>query len=211
MRSSKGAGTHIGAHIRAARLRLGWSQTELAHKLSVSQPTVAHWESGAHAPRWALLPRIAALLDLRREELTARPCGDIALEGGDVSGLIRHIPVFEWPRSGGEVDMLVSGKALPVSYVSLASPGEAPVAIILEDPEAAEEFPPGSIGLLDLSDRAPREGSWYLFVVDGAPVTRIWRSKPQQSAPPSAWDAPALRENAKDAPVGRIVLSIRPH
>jgi transcriptional regulator with XRE-family HTH domain len=40
--------------------------------LGVSQPAVAHWESGAHAPRFALLPRIAAILEISREEIAPK-------------------------------------------------------------------------------------------------------------------------------------------
>jgi len=61
-----------GARIKAARLQKGMSQTELAERLGVSQPAVAHWESGAHAPRFALLPRIAAILEIPREEIAPK-------------------------------------------------------------------------------------------------------------------------------------------
>lgn len=61
-----------GARIKAARLQKGMSQTELAERLGVSQPAVAHWESGAHAPRFALLPRIAAVLEIPREEIAPK-------------------------------------------------------------------------------------------------------------------------------------------
>lgn len=61
-----------GARIKAARLLKGMSQTELAERLGVSQPAVAHWESGAHAPRFALLPRIAAVLDIPREDIAPK-------------------------------------------------------------------------------------------------------------------------------------------
>jgi len=61
-----------GARIKAARLLKGLSQTEMAERLGVSQPAVAHWESGAHAPRYALLPRIAALLEIPREDIAPK-------------------------------------------------------------------------------------------------------------------------------------------
>jgi transcriptional regulator with XRE-family HTH domain len=61
-----------GARIKAARLKKGWSQAEFAEKLAVSQPAVAHWESGAHAPRYALLHRIAALLEIPREDIAPK-------------------------------------------------------------------------------------------------------------------------------------------
>lgn len=44
----------------------------MAERLGVSQPAVAHWESGAHAPRYALLPRIAALLEIPREDIAPK-------------------------------------------------------------------------------------------------------------------------------------------
>jgi len=40
--------------------------------LGVSQPAVAYWESGAHAPRFALLPRIAAMLDIPRKDIAPK-------------------------------------------------------------------------------------------------------------------------------------------
>ena len=61
-----------GARIKAARLQKGLSQTQLAQMLGVSQPAVAHWESGAHAPRFALLPRIAAMLDIPRKDIAPK-------------------------------------------------------------------------------------------------------------------------------------------
>ncbi|WP_051914544.1 helix-turn-helix transcriptional regulator [Thermorudis peleae] len=46
------------------RAELGLSQTELARRLGVSQPTVARWESGEHVPEIATLVRLAETLGL---------------------------------------------------------------------------------------------------------------------------------------------------
>jgi len=46
------------------RAELGLSQTELARRLGVSQPTVARWESGEHVPEIGTLVRLAETLRL---------------------------------------------------------------------------------------------------------------------------------------------------
>ncbi len=46
------------------RAELGLSQTELARRLGVSQPTVARWESGEHVPEIGTLVRLAETLGL---------------------------------------------------------------------------------------------------------------------------------------------------
>jgi transcriptional regulator with XRE-family HTH domain len=46
------------------RAELGLSQTALARRLGVSQPTVARWESGEHVPEITTLVRLAETLGL---------------------------------------------------------------------------------------------------------------------------------------------------
>jgi len=84
-----------GARIKAARLKKGWSQTELAEKLGVSQPAVAHWESGAHAPRFALLPRIAAMLEIPREDIAPKR----ARKGARLYLNVRTSQVLDFPAA----------------------------------------------------------------------------------------------------------------
>lgn len=43
------------AKIKSLRLRLGWSQADLARRLNCASTEVEHWESGASIPTTALL------------------------------------------------------------------------------------------------------------------------------------------------------------
>lgn len=55
--------------IKQYRKKKKWSQQKLAEKLSVSQQTVAKWENKKSYPRSELLPRIAACLNCKIEDL----------------------------------------------------------------------------------------------------------------------------------------------
>jgi transcriptional regulator with XRE-family HTH domain len=51
--------TELARRIREVRLELGLNQTEFAAEVGVSSSTCSQWESGAFAPRKALLERIS--------------------------------------------------------------------------------------------------------------------------------------------------------
>ncbi len=55
--------------IKKARTEKGWSQSELARRMFVSQPSVADWESGRKAPHTKNLARLAMLLGVSVEWL----------------------------------------------------------------------------------------------------------------------------------------------
>lgn len=54
---------------RAARRRLGWSQTQLAHAAGVSQPLVSVFERGQYVPVENSAERMAAALEAAGAEL----------------------------------------------------------------------------------------------------------------------------------------------
>ena len=56
--------------IKRARRERGWSQAELARRMSVPQPAVAEWESGRKAPNMKNLVHLAKLLDVGFEWLS---------------------------------------------------------------------------------------------------------------------------------------------
>jgi transcriptional regulator with XRE-family HTH domain len=51
--------------LRRERVRVGWSQDELASRLGVSQPTVSTWENGTSEPRSQNLAALSRLLDIQ--------------------------------------------------------------------------------------------------------------------------------------------------
>ena len=57
--------------IKALRLRLGLTQTELAAEIGVHQVTVARWETGGETPL-PIVQRALADLDARRSRLQAQ-------------------------------------------------------------------------------------------------------------------------------------------
>ena len=61
--------TRIGNIIREARLRKGWTQTELATRLNVKQCTVGCWEIGYNFPRPGTLVRLSDLLEIPIDKL----------------------------------------------------------------------------------------------------------------------------------------------
>lgn len=56
--------------IRQSRERLGWSQEDLARRVSVSQSTVSGWELGLKSPRTRIMGRLAMVLGVAFEWLS---------------------------------------------------------------------------------------------------------------------------------------------
>src|SRR5688572_11890241 len=63
------AADELGASIKAARVKAGLSQQELADRLDVHSVTVSNWERGATKPDEATLERIATQLRTTAQSL----------------------------------------------------------------------------------------------------------------------------------------------
>jgi transcriptional regulator with XRE-family HTH domain len=59
--------------LRTARLQKGWTQTQLAARLGIQQPSVAQWEAGSSCPRPSMRPAINKLLGQQIEFGDERP------------------------------------------------------------------------------------------------------------------------------------------
>ncbi len=57
--------------LRAYRQRVGWTQEEAAVQWNYSVETVSVWERGKRTPRGQEIPRLALLLGVTPEEVTA--------------------------------------------------------------------------------------------------------------------------------------------
>lgn len=58
----------VGTEIKAIRRARGLTQTDVAEALEVPQASISRLESGATRPRWAVVARVLALLEVTPEE-----------------------------------------------------------------------------------------------------------------------------------------------
>lgn len=201
----------LGERIRGARIARNLSQVELAQRVGVSQATIAHWETGAHAPRPAMVDRLATALETDAETLVADaprapPAG--AFDAFDyLKTPIRHVPVLRWPRTPEACAAILAGAGAESGYVTLSIAHDQVMWLTIEDPGAADEFPSGAMALVDRSDRLLRDGLVYLFHLDGRFLVRQWRTPPHRLEAPG--DADTLFVATPPLPIGRILFSVR--
>lgn len=60
----------IASQIKKLRKNRGWTQPQLADKLSVSKQTVSNWETGTKVPRMGSLQKLADLFNVKIGEIT---------------------------------------------------------------------------------------------------------------------------------------------
>lgn len=175
----------LGMRIKAARRELGLSQSDLADMTDVSQPTVANWENGSHAPRHAALPKIAGALNQTPADLMIAA---VAAPDAKPALFEHHVPIIETPQTAGDIDT-----GAVIGYVAVNCAAARPFALI-----ADRDYPEQNITRGDtlIFDRAQTD-------VTGAPVTLIL----DNLAPTlRAHDASAAK---KDAPSpARLIMSI---
>jgi len=66
MSRQRDAAARLGGRVSEARRSRGWSQSELAHQVGLSRPTIARIEAGHHV-RMGTLERVAQALGLTLE------------------------------------------------------------------------------------------------------------------------------------------------
>ena len=60
----------IASQIKKLRKSRGWTQPQLADKLSVSKQTISNWETGIKVPRMGSLQKLANIFNVRIGEIT---------------------------------------------------------------------------------------------------------------------------------------------
>lgn len=60
----------IASQIKRLRKSRGWTQPQLADRLSVSKQTISNWETGIKVPRMGSLQKLADLFDVKIGEIT---------------------------------------------------------------------------------------------------------------------------------------------
>ncbi len=174
--------TNIGERIKKARLAKGLSQVELAGAARVSQPTVANWESGSHAPRQQVIFRIAKILNSSSHWLMRGTDGEHGLTLTPKRYLetpIQHVPVTDWPAANQMGRPPLPG---PIhDYIAISTTARKPFALIANDPLMADTFPVGSMIIFDAEPGDLTPGACYLFVVEDTIRLRYWQNGPQAS------------------------------
>lgn len=123
---------NLSKRIRDARIQNGLSQTELAEKADVSQPTVANWESGHHVPRPAAMLRLARVLNVDEGWLIGQEAASIPSPDSDQTYPVRKVPVFAWPNEGHHIY-----SQPPIRYITF--PSRAAHLFALTPPSSTDE------------------------------------------------------------------------
>lgn len=204
----------IGERIKKARLQNGLSQVELAEAANVSQPTVANWETGSHAPRQPALLKLAEILNSSPQWFLA---GGLENNGHTLAYKqylgtpIHHIPIIEWPVAN-ETDEGVIKFSGAHDYIALALRVKKPFALIANDPVMSAQFPIGSAIVFDAAPGPLEDGACYLFVRNDNIELRCWQSSPDRlevMSPSSAIAAEFTSE--RPIPLARAIMSLRRH
>ena len=122
-----------GALICRLRKERGMTQKQLAGELFVSDKAVSKWENGGGFPELSLLPDIAAIFNVRLEDLLR---GEIE-ENSKTGGNMRNLKFYVCPQCGnlitaaGEADISCCGKKLePMKAVKAADSEKLSVELI---------------------------------------------------------------------------------
>ena len=128
----------LATRLKTSRKKHGLSQTELARKVEVSQPTIANWERGGHIPRPDALQRIADALGTDPAWLVS---GEMPARSNPahqhLAKPIHHISVHEWPHDHAD-----PSQAQPVRYMAVAADTTHLFAL---ESIPSTNFPDGSI------------------------------------------------------------------
>ena len=207
--------TQIGQRIREARTRRSWSQAQLAKAASVSQPTVANWESGSHSPRDAALERLSSALHVERLWLleghinganTNTPT-DHAADIGYFSTPILHIPVYAWPDQNTQAAFQNSA---PLRHLAASVQARSPFALDCDDRAVSRAFPAPTTIIFDRAIGPLDDGAFYLFEWQGNVLVRRWRNEPDRFEPagdPGRFET--IFPHTLPRILGRAVMTIR--
>jgi len=210
-------GGSIGERIKIARKAAGFSQADLAHRIGVSQPAIATWESGIHDPRRLALARLADALLVPVEWLAAGARSSVESDRQAAAAYlrrpIRHVPVISFKSAirfvGGD-----GGDPHEMAEDYITVPASAPhlFAVFVEDPAVERAFMKGSLVVIDYADKEPADGNFCLVVIDDAPRVLRFRSNPDRLETYAFTDAKESRLLTADVSlIGCARLSIRFH
>jgi len=207
----------LGDRIREARKNGGISQMDLAKRVGVTQPSVANWESGVHDPRRLMIAKIADALDVSPDWLAGGARSSSEADKHPAAAYIRrplqHTPVISFAEAAKlYANPEGDPHAVAEDYIPVTASAEKLFALFVDDEAVNLAFPKDTLVVIDYADRKPADGAFGLFLLDGPPVIRRWRSNPMRLEPASLSDAYGSIHLESPPPViGCARVSIRFH
>ena len=206
--------TTLSTRVTTARDRLGWSQSELARRISqrralagkseVKQQSINQLELGeVENPRY--LVDLAEVLSVSANWLVGETDADSGRND------INRVPLISWVEAGELSDIAdpyVPGDAeewIPVNYRH-----NNLIALRVRGHSMDKVAPEGSIIVVDLSDRSPMDGKHYVFKHDGRATFKTYRAGPPIQLEPQSTDpeyAPLYPGDGCEI-VGRVIQKI---
>lgn len=116
----------MGSLLRRLRKECGWTQQQLAEKISVSDKTVSKWERGEGCPEVSLLARLSELFQTDLEQLLSGELEENPVSAGNMKKLRFHV----CPHCGNlvmsmqEGSIACCGKKLPALMPKQADPAD---------------------------------------------------------------------------------------
>ena len=210
-------GGSIGERIRQARKSAGLSQADLAARIGVSQPAIATWESGVHDPRRVVMAKLADVLSISPEWLTAGARStaeaDPPAAAAYLRRSLRHVPVISVDAAAQfATDPNADPHQMAEDYISVTANASLLFALFVDDAAVDLAFPKGSLVVIDYGDRWPAEGNYCLSAVEGTPIVRrIRRTPPRLEAASSSATVDDIPLNDDVEIIGCVRVSIRFH
>lgn len=164
----------LGKRLRAARMRVGLSQTEVAMRLGKAKQSVSHWERGEWAPEMATLIQLAEVLGVSTATLTDGVEGEA--EGATATRRRLSVTSSVIPLFGMEVASVVLRKTYegdepePDKFIgTLTKHGPHAVGVTICNKANAPRFTTGDVVTID-PDVDPEPGQYVLAWVTDSTV-----------------------------------------
>lgn len=207
----------IGERIKQARKTLSLSQSDLALRLGVSQPAVANWETGVHDPRPLMLAKLAEVLGVTLGWLADGHRSQIERDKHPAAAYLRrplrHVPVINFQAAARLLrDREADPHEFAEDYIPITAGAGRLFGLFIADDAVNLAFPRDTLVVIDATDRTPVDGGFFLVLVRGTPVLRVWRDSPIRLEPYSSHPShETLYLDDADGVIGAARVSIRFH
>jgi SOS-response transcriptional repressor LexA len=146
----------IGKRIKQARLRKGWTQSQLARTVGVKAQSVQQWEADEAAPNRKRIEVVAAVLDATPQELLFGTEGERANEtrigivispfGYKIVPILSYAQAAEWTAIPKPYPL---NQRTETIWTNVEPLSERAFGLVIYGDSMQEEFLPGDIVILD--------------------------------------------------------------